>query len=149
MPGKEPWGESDRLKFAAAMRAAGHDEEQCAAVLRKDFGVENASQPNVNRWKSGATKRPGPIEPLRAYTERYGEPVEQPADTSSPPNASAFAALAGLAADQPLLGPEQQQLVSAVTERLRHGPPLSKHDYRAFELQALLLGLPAPNAKDV
>jgi hypothetical protein len=44
----------------------------CAEILRTEFGVATAKQPNVSRWEAGAIKRPQCINELLAYCDTYG-----------------------------------------------------------------------------
>jgi hypothetical protein len=45
---------------------------RCAAVLRAEFGVATASQPNISRWETGAIHRPQCVSELLAYCDAYG-----------------------------------------------------------------------------
>jgi hypothetical protein len=157
------WGERERARLRAALKYAGHTERECAEVLRSEFGMPEAKQENVSRWATGATRHPKRPEGLLAYMDTYGPSHDQEGCGENPPaeaeqaapssvgqkadlnnqvdGDAAFDALAALAARQPLLGPEQRNLVEAITYRLRHGPPLTDADFKAYALQASLLGL--------
>lgn len=66
------WGDVQRLRLRAAREHAGHDMGACAWILRTEFGIAAASQPNVSRWEAGATKRPNNVNELLAYCDTYG-----------------------------------------------------------------------------
>src|SRR5215469_12221821 len=66
------WGDAERLRLRAAREHAGHDMDACALILRTEFGVTAASQPNVSRWETGAIKRPHWVNELLAYCDTYG-----------------------------------------------------------------------------
>lgn len=147
------WGKVERQRFREARKAAGHGSAACAEVLREEFGVTTASQPNISRWESGATKRPECAPALLQYCDTYGIPEaaapmshmqpEREADRADGPerDAEAFHRLAGMAADQPLLGPLQTELVSSISQRLREGPPLSPEDRATYLDQLSILRL--------
>jgi hypothetical protein len=73
------WGDAERLRLRAAREHAGHDMGACAHVLRTEFGVATASQPNVSRWETGAIKRPHFVNELLAYCQAYGPNVSSTA----------------------------------------------------------------------
>jgi len=66
------WGDVQRRRLRIAREHAGHDMSTCAQVLRTEFGIEAASQPNVSRWEAGTTKRPNCCHGLLAYCDAYG-----------------------------------------------------------------------------
>ena len=66
------WGEVQRLRLRAAREHAGHDMGVCARILRAEFGIATASQPNLSRWEAGAIKRPNCVNELLAYCDTYG-----------------------------------------------------------------------------
>jgi hypothetical protein len=153
------WGDAERLRLRDAREHAGHDMGVCAEILRTEFGVTTASQPNVSRWETGAIKRPNCIIELLAYSHAYGpsahstafdryEPGTGPADgaTSSPVHTSQevdeFDRLAGQAAGEPLLGAAQLELVRGMSRRLASGPPLSPEDRATYLDQLRILRIP-------
>jgi hypothetical protein len=145
------WGDAERLRLRAAREHARHDMDACAEILRTEFGVAAASQPNVSRWETGTTKRPQCVYELLAYCDTYGPSVRstasaryestagQAGDTSAHPSpdptgheVDEFERLAGQAAGEPLLGAAQLELVKAMTRRLASGPPLSPEDRATY-----------------
>jgi hypothetical protein len=54
----------------------------------------------------------------------------------------AFEELAGQVAGEPLLGPSQLELVSGMSRRLEHGPPLSAEDRATYLDQVEILRVP-------
>jgi len=146
------WGDAERLRLRAAREHAGHDMGECARILRTEFGVATASQPNVSRWEAGATKRPHCINELLGYCDTYGPSVRSTASapyesrtgqvgdaTSTDPSpdltgdeADEFDRLAGQAAGEPLLGTAQLELVRGMSRRLASGPPLSPEDRATY-----------------
>src|SRR5262249_28308204 len=142
------WGEAERMRLRAAREHAGHDMDTCAEILRTEFGVAVASQPNLSRWERGITKRPHWVNELLAYCDAYGPSVRstaharyesrtgQAADASSAgpspgstgDDVDEFDRLAGQAAGEPLLGTAQLELVRGMSRRLASGPPLSPED---------------------
>ena len=153
------WGDDERLRFRAAREHAGHDMDACAQVLRIEFGVNTASQPNVSRWETGAIKRPHCVNELLAYCDTYGplvrstafaryEPRTGPADDAASTDPSSdftgdevdeFDRLAGRAAGEPLLGTAQLELVRGMSRRLAFGPPLSPEDRATYLDQLRIL----------
>ena len=77
-----------------------------------------------------------PPRPLRG-----SEGSNEPTASANDHLATEFGALAGRAADEPLIGPAQSELVEALNRRLASGPPLSEWDFRAYALQAQVLRL--------
>jgi hypothetical protein len=135
--------------------------DTCAEILRTEFGVARASQPNVSRWETGAIKRPHFVNELLAYCDAYGPNVSSPAsprhesragrvdDASSrglSPDLTGdevdeFDRLAGQVAGEPLLGAAQLELISGMNRRLASGPPLSPEDRATYLDQLRILGL--------
>ena len=153
-----PWGPVERALFRRARELAGHTEVSCAEVLSRQFGASTASQANVSRWESGATKRPRCVPALHAYIDTYGqggpqgkgapEAPSRPAIShiQDPPvtrgaDDSEFERIASRAANEPLLGPAQSELVRGMSRRLRKGPPLSQEDRQVYEMQLDILGV--------
>jgi hypothetical protein len=156
------WGDAERLQFRAAREYAGHDMAECARILRTDFGVVTASQPNVSRWEAGAIKRPHYIIELLAYCHTYGPSVRstasarhesrtgQASDTASTDpspeptgdKVDEFDRLAGQAAGEPLLGAAQLELIRGMSRRLASGPPLSPEDRATYLDQLRILRVP-------
>jgi hypothetical protein len=156
------WGHAERLRLRAAREHAGHDMDACARILRTEFGVATASQPNVSRWEAGVIKRPQCVNELLAYCDTYGpsarsttfaryEPRTGQADdaTTTDPvpdpisdEVDEFDRLAGQAAGEPLLGAAQLELVRGMSRRLASGPPLSQEDRATYldQLRILRLG---------
>jgi hypothetical protein len=155
------WGDAQRLQLQLAREYAGHDMDACAQILRSEFGVATASQPNVSRWETGAIKRPGCANELLAYCDAYGPDIPS---TASAPNESGigrlsdatplepsqgpvggdvdeFDRLAGQAAGEPLLGTAQLELVRGMSRRLASGPPLSPEDRATYLDQLRILRL--------
>jgi transcriptional regulator with XRE-family HTH domain len=156
------WGRDERLRLRAAREHAGHDMEACAEILRTEFGVEAASQPNLSRWETGTTKRPHSVHELLAYCDAYGPNVSstqsardesrtwRAGDASfgglSPrltgDEVDEFDRLAGQAAGEPLLGAAQLELIRGMNRRLASGPPLSPEDRATYKDQLRILGVP-------
>ena len=156
------WGDAERLRLRAAREHAGHDMGGCAQVLRIEFGVTTASQPNVSRWETGAIKRPHCVNELLAYCDTYGPFVRAKAfaryesrtgqaddATSTDPSSDStgdevdeFDQLAGRAAGEPLLGTAQLELVRGMSRRLAVGPPLSPEDRATYLDQLRILRVP-------
>jgi len=156
------WGDAERLRLRAAREHAGHDMGACAQILRTEFGVTTASQPNVSRWETGAIKRPHWVNELLAYCNAYGPSVRSTAfarygsrtgqagdATSTDPSPDAtgdevdeFDRLAGQAAGEPLLGTAQLELVRGMSRRLASGPPLSPEDRATYLDQLRILRVP-------
>lgn len=157
------WGDAERVRLRAARQHAGHDMGACAQVLRTEFGITSASQPNLSRWEAGAIKRPHCVDGLLAYCDAYGPSARFTAiaryeastlqvgyaaatDPSSEPSGDEvdeFDRLAGQAAGEPLLGTAQLELVRGMSRRLASGPPLSPED-RATYLDQLRILRVAP-----
>jgi transcriptional regulator with XRE-family HTH domain len=146
------WDDHERRRLRAARKRAGHTEAQCATILVREYGVKGASQSNVSRWESGKTGRPGCIDALIAYADAHLAHTRGASTDTTPPEASApseaplhgrFLDLARDAADEPLLGPTQRELVHAMIERLRNGPPLSAEDRSQYADLAEVLRLRA------
>jgi hypothetical protein len=156
------WGDAERLRLRATREHAGHDMDACARVLRIEFGVTTASQPNVSRWETGAIKRPHCVNELLAYCDTYApfarstafaryESRTGQADDATPTGASSdstgdevdeFDRLAGRMAGEPLLGTAQLELVRGMSRRLASGPPLSPEDRATYLDQLRILGVP-------
>jgi hypothetical protein len=156
------WGDAQRLQLQIAREHAGHDMDACAQILRSEFGVATASQPNVSRWETGAIKRPGCANELLAYCDTYGPRIPSTASapyesrigqlsdatsTEPPPGPAGdevdeFDRLAGQAAGEPLLGAAQLELVRGMSRRLASGPPLSPEDRATYLDQLRILRLP-------
>jgi hypothetical protein len=156
------WGDAERLRLRAAREHAGHDMDACVQILRTEFGVTAASQPNLSRWESGAIKRPHWVNELLAYCDRYGPGVRSTAfaryesrtrqagyatSTDLPPDSSGdevdeFDRLAGQAAGEPLLGTAQLELIRGMSRRLASGPPLSPEDRATYLDQLRILRIP-------
>lgn len=146
------WGDAERLRLRAAREHAGHDMDACARILRTEFGVATASEPNVSRWEAGATKHPRCVNELLAYCDTYGSSVRSTAfaryesstgqaddatstDLSPDPTGDEvdeFDRLAGQAAGEPLLGTAQLELIRGMSRRLASGPPLSPEDRATY-----------------
>jgi hypothetical protein len=157
------WGDAERVRLRVARLHAGHDMGACAQVLRVEFGVPTASQPNVSRWETGAIKRPHCVSELLAYCDAYGPSVRSTAlarrepstgqlghatPTDRSPDSTAdegdeFDRLAGQAAGEPLLGTAQLELVRGMSRRLASGPPLSLEDRATYLDQLRILRVPA------
>jgi hypothetical protein len=153
------WGDAERLRLRAAREHAGHDMGACAEVLRIEFGVSTASQPNISRWEAGAIKRPHCANELLAYCDTYGPFVRSTAfaryesrtgqagdatstDSSSDPaddEVDEFDRLVGRVAGEPLLGAAQLELVKGMSRRLAFGPPLSPEDRATYLDQLRIL----------
>jgi hypothetical protein len=138
----------------------------CARILRTQFGLATASQPNVSRWETGAIKRPHCVNELLAYCDAYGPSVRftglaryesrtgQAGDaTSADPSPDTtgdevdeFDRLAGQAAGEPLLGAAQLELVRGMSRRLASGPPLSPEDRATYLDQLRILRVPDGSA---
>jgi hypothetical protein len=157
-----PWGEAERMRLRAAREYAGHDMDACARILRTEFGVTAASQPNVSRWETGAIKRPHWVNELIAYCDAYGPSVRStalarselrtgqssdaasrdPAPDPTGDEVDEFDRLAGQAAGEPLLGAAQLELVRGMSRRLASGPPLSSEDRATYLDQLRILRVP-------
>jgi hypothetical protein len=156
------WGDGERLRLRAAREHAGHGMGECARVLRTEFGVTTARQPNVSRWETGAIKRPHCVRELLAYCDTYGpyprsaasaryEPgtgqagdpaFPGPSPDSADGEIDEFDRLAGRAAGEPLLGTAQLELISGMNRRLASGPPLSPEDRATYLDQLRILRVP-------
>ena len=156
------WGDAERLWLRAAREHAGHDMGACAQILRMEFGVTTASQPNVSRWEAGAIKRPHCVVELLAYCHTYGPSVRSTALARNEPSAGQigdvtstdpspdstgdevdeFDRLARQAAGEPLLGTAQLELVRGMSRRLASGPPLSPEDRATYLDQLRILRVP-------
>lgn len=156
------WGEAQRLRLHVAREYAGHDMGACAWILRMEFGVAAASQPNVSRWETGAIKRPRCSSELLAYCDTYGPRVRstasapyesrtgqvsdaisaKPSQVPAGDEVDEFDRLAGQAAGEPLLGTAQLELVRGMSRRLASGPPLSPEDRATYLDQLRILRLP-------
>jgi len=156
------WGDAERLRLRIAREHAGHNMDACAQILRNEFGVAAASQPNVSRWEAGATKRPRCVNALLAYCDMYGPSVrstslaryqsrtgqaDDPTSTDPSPDpigdeVDEFDRLAGRAAGEPLLGAAQLELVRGMSCRLASGPPLSPEDRATYLDQLRILRIP-------
>jgi hypothetical protein len=156
------WGDAERLRLRAAREHAGHDMDACAQILRMEFGVAAASQPNVSRWEAGAINRPHFVNELLAYCDAYGPNASSTAsarhesragrvgDASSrglSPDLTGdevdeFDRLAGQAAGEPLLGAAQLELIRGMSRRLASGPPLSPEDRATYLDQLRVLRVP-------
>lgn len=157
-----PWGDAERERFRIARAYAGHGMDECGHILRTEFGVTSASQPNVSRWESGSTKRPQCVNELLAYCDVYGPRdrstrlirnvprTGQVADSTStdPPAGSTsdevdeFDRLAVRLAGEPLLGAAQLELVRGMIHRLASGPPLSAEDRAMYRDLLRILRVP-------
>jgi len=153
------WGDAERLRLRAAREHAGHDMAACARILRMEFGVATASQPNVSRWETGAIKRPRRVNELLAYCDTYDPSVRStalaryesravqvgdatytgPSLDSTGDEVDEFDRLAGQAAGEPLLGTVQLELVRGMSRRLASGPPLSPEDRATYLDQLRIL----------
>jgi hypothetical protein len=156
------WGDAQRLRLHVAREYARHDMGACARILRIEFGVATASQPNVSRWETGAIKLPRCANELLAYCNTYGPRIRSTASvpyesrtgqvsdatsTKPPPGPAGdevdeFDRLAGQAAGEPLLGTAQLELVRGMSRRLASGPPLSPEDRATYLDQLRILRLP-------
>jgi hypothetical protein len=156
------WSDAERLRLRVVRDHAGHDMGACARILRSEFGVSTASQPNVSRWETGATRRPHCVNELLAYCDTYGPSVRSTAlaryesttvqvsdatstDLSPDPRGDEideFDRLAGQAAGEPLLGAAQLELVRGMSRRLASGPPLSPEDRATYLDQLRILRVP-------
>jgi hypothetical protein len=135
--------------------------DACAEILRTEFGVATASQPNVSRWENGTTKRPNCVNELLSYCDTYGPSVRatviarSESSIGQADNASSagpldsagdevdeFDRLAGRAAGEPLLGTAQLELVRGMSRRLASGPPLSPEDRATYLDQLRILRVP-------
>ncbi len=151
------WGDAERLRLRAAREHAGHDMGTCARILRMEFGVATASQPNVSRWEKAHC-----VNELLAYCDTYGPSVRPTAvaryewrtgqvgdatSTDLSPDSTGdevdeFDRLAGQAAGEPLLGTAQLELVRGMSRRLASGPPLSPEDRATYLDQLRILRVP-------
>lgn len=128
----------------------------CAQLLRTDFQVEGVSQPTISRWESGITRQPHCITELLAYCDTYGpdreavesavaslgaEPAPEDDRHGSASEMGEFLELVARAADEPLLGPRQAELVRGMSRRLALGPPLSPTDRATYLDQLRILGI--------
>lgn len=155
------WGDAQRRRLQLTREHAKHDMDACVEVLRMEFGVDTASQPNLSRWETGAIKRPGCTSELLAYCDTYGPHIRSTAPapgesgTGQLSNADStelsqvpgdeideFGRLAGQAAGEPLLGLAQLELVRGMSRRLASGPPLSPEDRATYLDQLRILRLP-------
>jgi hypothetical protein len=134
----------------------------CAQILRADFGVTTASQPNISRWETGATHRPQCVNELLAYCDAYGPSarttvsvrggprtgpaddvvIAVPAADSAAGEVDEFDQLAGQVVSEPLLGPAQLELVRGMSRRLAYGPRLSPEDRATYLDQLRILRVP-------
>jgi hypothetical protein len=135
------WGEPERQRLRATRKHAGHNMTMCAGILRADFGVPSASQPNISRWEKGTTQRPQCVSELLAYCDAYGK-TTAPAGDSAVSEQSEFERLASQAAGEPLLGTAQLELVRGMNHRLACGPPLSPEDRATYLDQLRILRVP-------
>jgi hypothetical protein len=155
------WGDAQRLRLHLAREYAGHDMDACAEILRMEFGVDTASQPNLSRWETGAIKRPRCVNELLAYCDTYGPRIRStvsapyesktgqvsdaistdPSPGPAGDEVDEFDRLAGQAAGEPLLGSAQLELVRGMTRRLASGPPLSPEDRATYLDQLRILRL--------
>jgi hypothetical protein len=162
--GLPAWGDAERLRLQIARKQAGHTEATCAEILRSEFGVGAASQPDVSRWESGAIAVPQCVSGLLAYCDAYGpnaakmhaDPEAQstsqvatrstgghePRAASFGEEAESFERLAAEAAGEPLLGASQLELVRGMSRRLEHGPPLTPEDRATYLDQLRILRVP-------
>jgi hypothetical protein len=155
------WGDAQRRRLQLTREHAGHDMDACVEVLRMEFGVDTASQPNLSRWETGATKRPGCTNELLAYCDTYGPRIRSTAAAPGEPGTGQltdagstelspdpgneideFGRLAGQAAGEPLLGLAQLELIRGMSRRLASGPPLSPEDRATYLDQLRILRLP-------
>ena len=144
------------MRLRSTRQRAGHRMVACAHILRGDFGVTTASQPNISRWETGAIRRPVFVNELLAYCDAYGlsvdpevsdapEPRTRPTgDTIAAPadEVDEFDRLAVQAAGEPLLGSAQLELVRGMNRRLAFGPPLSPEDRATYLDQLRVLRVP-------
>lgn len=118
-------------------------------ILREEFGVATASQPNLSRWETGATRRPKCASALAAYCDAYGDPDDGDDRSRAPLQEGAtpaFDRLAEQIADQPLLAPLQAELLSGLSRRLANGPPMSPQDRATYLDQLRILRVPGHDA---
>ncbi len=122
------------------MADAGHDQPECAEVLRTRYGLASASQPNVSRWLRGTR----PNKEARAALMRYCEDFARRTPEVAPvplDDATAFEDLQRQVAGEALLGPRQAALIDAVVERLRAPQDrLSSEELRILEWLTRILG---------
>lgn len=122
------------------MANAGHDQPECAEVLRTTYGLASSSQPNVSRWLRGTR----PKKEARAALARYCEDFTGRSPEVAPvgrDDAAAFEDLQRQVAGEALLGPRQAALVDAAIERLRVPQDrLSPEEVRVLEWLTRILG---------
>jgi len=111
-----------------------------------DLAGVKVSQPTVSSWESGRTRRPQPrfVEAIQRYVAaaRVGSGVAgHGAHGVDERNFETFAALVRTVSEEPLLGPQQERFVAAVTDRLANGPPLADVDVATLSWLADSLGL--------
>lgn len=126
------------------MAVAGHNQADCAEVLRERFGLASASQPNVSRWLRGTR----PAKKARAAILRYCEEFSPDPEVDvavAKDDVAAFEELQRQVAGEALLGPRQAALVDGLLERLgaTHGQP-SEHEMRLIKWLSQILGFDPP-----
>jgi transcriptional regulator with XRE-family HTH domain len=135
------WGPADRQRLRQARSQKGHNQTACARAL-SELGSTDVSQASVSNWETGRIGRPQPdaLWALEAYIGSAGLPDAIELDLESaharlPVSSSGaetmFDALVRSETGEPLLGLQQQALVTALIDRLRQGPPLSEADDEA------------------
>lgn len=151
------WGALERRWLRLSRRHAGHSMAVCAEKLQEEFLVSGGvSQPTISRWERGVTRQPHCISEILMYCDTYGpdrEAVELAATsrgavaagTDNAPARAAdsddFLSLVARAADEPLLGPHQAELVRGMSQRLAKGPPLSPADRATYLDQLRVVGI--------
>ena len=129
----------DQLK--AARRSLRQTQAECAAALT-DLAGRTISQSSVSQLENHKVHRPADAfsAAVASYCQR-AEGALSPAGTQRGSDRDAFDSLVRVIADEPLLGPRQEALVRALTDRLAGGPPLSRNDVEAMLALAAVLGL--------
>jgi len=127
------WDDAARSRLVATRRALGHAQGDLVEELQK-FGAPATTQPTISAWETGRTRRPPEefIAAIATYCQQvpeHGRPGGGPASGST--GQDDFDDVMRGVTEEPLLGEHQRALVEAMTERLRHGPPLSSEDAEA------------------
>ena len=145
------WDVAERMRLRDVRMDAGHNMATCAQILRTQFGVTTASQPNISRWESGVTRRPHCVNELLEYCDTYGQGdwasvavrTDPPSDDRGESDTLAGeAGEAGEAVEGPLVGLAQLELVRGMNRRLAYGPPMSAEDRATYLDQLRILHVP-------
>lgn len=126
--------------LARAMADAGHDQPECAEVLRTTYGLASASQPNVSRWLRGTRPNKEARAALMRYCEDFASRSPE-VESVGRDETAAFEELQRQVAGEALLGPRQAALVDTMIERLRAPHDrLSVEEVRLLEWLTKILG---------